>query len=203
MPSSMEKLFADIYGIRQQKNEDRQDYFNRLITKVNDTSDEDWERLTDDAGKWFNKAVKPWAARKAVPEFPDATDDVEHTDNEEHDQSELPDNDEAEDTVSTAKKKKRTGGSKKAASAKSRSSTAKKKTTGVKATTGALEPSGSSVVKRAMLRNMRATPQELQEVLKKKGMKLSPVRLSIVRSEFRHSIRLLQEDEKLKDRFTV
>lgn len=199
---TIEETFAEVYRIRPQKNEDRQQYLDRVVERVNETSDDDWERLTEEAQQWFNKAVKPWAARKDIPDFPDAEQEQE---DDEENHSELPE--ESEDTMaSKTKTKKRATGKKKVASTKSASGAVRKKKvsgTAPKVQTGVLGPSGASVIKRAMLRNMRATPEELQKALRKEGRELSPVRLALVRSDFRHSIRLLQEEGKLKDKYIV
>ncbi len=187
--SAIETEFQTIYKVRQARKENRQDYFDRLITEVNKTSDDDWERLTPDAQRWFNLAVKAWDVEKEVPDFPDV--ETESSD----DADEGPEDEETgEDERMATTAKKRAAPAKKRAAAPA----AKKPVTNGN---GKLPLSGGVILKRALLRNMRATDKDLVEALKKKDFKLSPVRISLIRSEFRQTMRMLQEDELLKKTF--
>lgn len=192
MSSEIEQEFTSVYKIRQKRAEDRQDYLDRLVEAVNKASDDNWERLTESAQQWFNQAVKAWDVEKPIPDFPDAEPEQEQDESgsEDRESRTAEADDESEEEMATSTKRR---AAKKVAAPK------KRHTNG--ASNGTLAVSGSSIIKRALLRNMRATDKELHDALKKKEMKLSPVRLSIVKNEFKHSMKLLQEEGKLRDKY--
>ena len=71
----MSKIEAELVkatGVKPKAKEDRQDFLDRLIKKVQDLPDDEWEGLSEAGQKWVNAGAKAVNADKAVAEFPDA-----------------------------------------------------------------------------------------------------------------------------------
>lgn len=198
--SAIEREFEGVFKVTQRPRETRQQFLSKVVEKVDNTTDDDWERLTSDAQRWFNSALKAWDTDETIPDFPDAKS-KSNTEDASNGKPSGDDNKRGEDTVTTTKKKNQRPAVKVPVAAKKRvvasnGSTKPKQTS----TNGSskLVASGASTLKREMLKKMTITDDELKKILKAKGFPLSPVRISIIRNEFKHSMRLLTEEELLK-----
>lgn len=59
---------VDATGIKDKKGEKRQDYLDRLVKAVQDLGDDDWDKLSESAQAWINKAAKAVNADKDIDE---------------------------------------------------------------------------------------------------------------------------------------
>lgn len=86
--SKIEKELSSATGVESKRGEDRQDYLARIIAATGRLPDKDWDKLSEDAQEWYNKAAdvqnansdekKARGARaelKDLPDFPDAEKD--------------------------------------------------------------------------------------------------------------------------------
>lgn len=84
MNSKIEKELAAATGVEPKRGEERQDYLARIITGTGKLPDKDWDKLSEEAQEWYNKAADVQNAnsdaRKAkgdratikdLPDFPD------------------------------------------------------------------------------------------------------------------------------------
>lgn len=60
-------------------------------------------------------------------------------------------------------------------------------------------PRASTLIKRMLIKNLNVTNAELQERLRAEGINVTPISVSTIRSDFRHSLRVLQEAGYAKD----
>lgn len=201
MSSAIELQYAEVYGLTHKKADTRQRFLSKVVEKVAKTSDDDWEQLTADAQRWFNAAVKAWDADTTIPDFPDADDDgrpeAEASDGDQGAEDGPAERGEEDNMARSAKKR---AAPKKGAANKKAAAPAAKKRTYV-ATNGQLAESGSSILKRAMLKDMTLKEDQLAKILKTKDFPLSPFKIDSLRADFRHTIRLLQEEGKLKEKY--
>jgi hypothetical protein len=196
MSSAIELEYANVYGTAQKKQETRQRFLSRIVEKVNKTTDDEWDQLTADAQRWFNTAVKAWDKSETVPDFPDADEEDGPEPDEASGEEDRDDDgpaqrrDEREDDMAAKKRAAKRGTAKKAAAP-----ARKKDSNGA---VGKVATSGSSIMKRALLKNMQLTDKELVKICKEKDYPLSLGRIQYMRAEFRQTMRILAEDGKLK-----
>ena len=195
MRTMIEYEFDQVYGLVRNKKETTQQFLTRLVEKVNKTTDDDWDKLTADAQRWFNTAFHAWEDKETIPDFPDAEGDPKPADERDGEVSEAESSsttdesdDGSEDEMARRRKKRQVAAK----------PPAKKRATNGNAKLGS---SGAYFLKKAMLKKMNVTDEELSKILKDKDYPLSPVRISIIRNEFRHTMRLLQEEGQLKNQF--
>lgn len=203
MASMMETEFRQMVGVAQKAKETRHDYLERVYDKVVALSDDDWEKLTPKAQKWFNDAGKVEKGQD-LPDFPDVESDSTDEDAEEEEKES---ESESEDTTMAAPKKKKVAKAVKAKAAKpAKKVVAKKKVAAAangngsaKREKGALRDSGSAVLKRALLKNPALADKELAKICKAEGHELSPFSIAARKADFLHTIKLLRTDNRLKD----
>jgi hypothetical protein len=170
MTTLQESLLRKATACKPKAREDRQEFLTRLLIAVELLEDEDWERLGQEPG---GTDAQQWCndavdARKAEKELPDFGDDDEKAEEEK------------EATPVKAAKKKATA-----------------KPVKVKAATG--QPDGVKVrIKRLVIGDPNISLEDLMGRLTKSGDKMSRMTVSAVRSETRHTLRVLHEQGKLK-----
>lgn len=101
---SIEEELSKLSGVKQKGKEDRQKYLSRLVKGVEKAVDEDvtedadanWEKLSEEAQGWYNKALKADQQGKEIADFAqDEEEDEEEESSEE--ESEEEDTDEADE----------------------------------------------------------------------------------------------------------
>lgn len=88
--SKIEKELASATGVEPKRGEDRQEYLARLIAGTGKLPDKDWDKLTEEAQEWYNKAADVQnansdarkakgdkASLKDLPDFPDLEKETE------------------------------------------------------------------------------------------------------------------------------
>lgn len=225
MPTSKieTELVEAVEGFKAKAKEDRQEYLTRLIVAVQKLDDDEWEKISSKAQKWHVAGAKADNDEKPIPEFPDLVDDDEAEEetpkksrakaakDEEDDAGdtaggETDDEEEDDDVKTTAKKKapakkaaaeKEAPAKKKALAAEKEAAPAKKKAADEKpAKSGKVE--GIKVdIKKMVIKKPSITAEEIYEALGGKKAELSKVTISAVRSETRHTLRVLNDMGKL------
>lgn len=64
-------------GVKPKKNEDEQDFLNRIVKAVGALDDDAWSDLSEAAQQWANDATKKVKAKKDIPGFPDDEEEEE------------------------------------------------------------------------------------------------------------------------------
>ncbi len=215
MPGAVQKEIDDTFGLKRGKN--RQDYLKRVVAKIIDITEDEWEGLSAATQKWYNTALKARDSNKTLPEMPgEAAAEVEEEEEEapaksksktkakaeeeadEEEEAEPEADDEEEEEVQPKKKVAAKG---KTASAKSKGNGKVEAKSKSKSTTPAVRPiptGAPTVIRQLMLKNINITKDELVQKLKDKGMKTSPFTVGTVRNDFRLTLRILQEEGLLK-----
>lgn len=70
MPNKIETELLEATGLKKKRDEEFQEYADRLIEAVHDLKEDDWEALSEDAQDWVNKAAKQRNANKTMSRFP-------------------------------------------------------------------------------------------------------------------------------------
>ena len=176
--SKIEQELAETAAITPKRNEDRQKYLKRLMLAVSKLPDPDWESLSTEAQDWNNGAAEAHKAGDEIEDFPDLEEEDEELEqggddevDEEEEQVEVP-------AKETAPKEERTPKFRPATN----SSPGKK-------------VSACHVIKRMVARKPAITVAELIEKLKEENFKVSDVTVATLRSDFRDSLRVLNELE--------
>ncbi len=68
--ANVKREILKVVALRQEEDEDRQDFLTRVIEAVNLLEDE-WEALSEEAQNWANTATKAIKAEKPIPDFPE------------------------------------------------------------------------------------------------------------------------------------
>lgn len=203
MASKIEKELQAVTKIKPKAKEERGDYLVRMAASCDpeELQEDDWGKLSKAAQDWANTAIKANNAEKDVADFPD----VNGEDAEEG---------EAEVTETTTKAKRSNGGDKKTPSlpafakekglkpAKEAKTDTKAKTTTAKTKSKPVKEAGAGGVgikvqiKQLMMDDPNISIDDIMTKLKR--TELSRLTASTVRSEFRNSLRVLNDAGKLK-----
>ena len=179
--------------------ESRSGYLQRMMDVVEGIPESDWNKLSEQAQQWYNMGAEAIKAHKPIPEFDVVYVETKSADEDDEEEQE---EEEVETSPSTNSKKV----SKPPVKAK-----VKTKAKGpVKPKVKAAPPKEKIAVplkadavkvriKHAIIRDPQISLEDLCVVLSKGGTKISKVTTAGVRSEFRHSLRVLQQEGKLKD----
>jgi hypothetical protein len=173
----------------------RAGYLQRLMDVIAGIPEDQWTELSLAAQTWYNEGAKAIKAQKPIPDFDDVSTSEEQ-EPEDTVEEDMADAELQEDTTTKAKKKKG-----------ARSSTPKPKK--AKGTNSGVATEGKSAIplkadavkvriKRAILKDPTISLEDLCNQLSKGGTKISKVTTAGVRSEFRHSLRVLQQEGLIK-----
>lgn len=226
MITAEETLLRKTTGCKPKGKEARQAFLGRLLETVEKLDDSEWEKMGQEAGgtaaqQWCNDAVDARKAEKEIPDFA-APDEAEDESEPEGDEAEAEDGDEsegeeesedegAEDEEEKVAKKAKTV--KKAAAEKAPA----KKAAGKKAApakkkaaddaNGAKKSKGrangplegiKATIKDLVIDQPHISLEDLLTKLQKGGNKMSRMTVSSVRSETRHTLRVLKAKGRLK-----
>jgi hypothetical protein len=170
--SSMEKTLQTATGVKPKGKEDRQIYLGRLLEAIAGLPGDKWEELSTEAQNWYNAAQTEVNEDRPVPEFPEDEAAAEQAPA-------------AKPAAVKAKEKPAAP-----ASAKTKQPEAAAKPNGGKKI---LTGGAQTLIKQAIIKNPAITTEEITEMLAKKGLRTSPLTVSTIRSDFKHSIRVLQD----------
>lgn len=185
------------------KSEDRQGYLKRLWKAVDKLDDDVWDGLSEEAQKWQNAATKADENKKAVKDFdgapvdktPKADDKPKAAAAGKGDAKGKGQNPPKPATKAPAKKA--VAPAKKAAPAKApaKKAAAEKPEKGSapsRSVSGKVE-GVKATIKAMLCKKPNMTKDDLIAALKGKGEKLSVVTVTAVRSEFRHTVRVMRQ----------
>ena len=178
----IEQNLRDVTNAKPKGKEKRMTYLRRLALATQDISEEDWEDLKKDSQAWANSAVKKLDKdSKAELEEPDLEED----------------DDVAEDEPqASAKGKTKAKAKKSAAAPKVKKAAPKAPPKENKKAPGPLV--GIKVeIKKMVLKKPGVSAEEIMTALEKKGVTPSKFTVSSIRAEFRHSLKLLKQEELL------
>lgn len=207
---TLEAELLDATGVR--KNKDRQTTLEKVCEAVSKLSDDDWAALSPEAQKWYMKAAKAYKAEQDLPDFPEAqevgpsddeSEDVEQEASDRDQKESDPEEQENDMPTSTAKKKavaKKANGRVKPAAA------AKKSVSSGPRRGGEGRKSGSvirTLIKEVMMKNPAISSEDIVDKLSKRGLKCSKLSVDTVRSEFRHTLRFLNDGDYLRKRIEL
>jgi outer membrane biosynthesis protein TonB len=198
--SKIEAKLIEVTKVKSKSGEDRQNFFKRIISAVQELEEDVWESLDEVTQKWVNDGAKNGNEAKAIADFPDlksVKEDAVKTDKAEK----AAKSDKAADEKPTVKKKKEAAVDKKPAkkaepAKKEKAEPAKKAKVKAKVTT---RGSGlESQIKNLIIKKPMITADELVEKLTAKDVKASRFTVVAIRAGFRHSIKVLQEAGMIK-----
>jgi hypothetical protein len=181
--SKIETKLIEVTKVKSKSGEDRQNFFKRIISAVQELEEDVWESLDEVTQKWVNDGAKNGNEAKAIADFPDlksVKEDAVKTDKAEK----AAKSDKAADEKPTVKKKE------------AAVEPAKKAKVKAKVTT---RGSGlESQIKNLIIKKPMITADELVEKLTAKDVKASRFTVVAIRAGFRHSIKVLQEAGMIK-----
>jgi hypothetical protein len=173
---TLEQEFLKATKVKHQDGESRDDYLDRILDEVANLDDAAWRALSKNAQDWYNIAQDACNNDQDPPDFPDAEEGdgvVEET----------------TDVAKVVELKKPTKPAPKPAPKVAKP--APKPAPKVAKPNG-LGNSAQTLIKQTMIKKPRSTTEELAEMLTTKGVKASNLTVSTIRSDFRHSIKVLQ-----------
>ena len=165
----------------------RQKYLRKVFGAINKLADEEWEELSEAAQLWANTASEAKADSGDLPDFPD----LENGDGDD------------KKPKATARGGKKDKKGKKASGKKTGVTRAgTKKGTGTKKGNGTAAAGGkrSGVkirIKQFVLKKPKITVEDLVTKLAKEGYPTSESTIRAMRSEFRHSLKVLKDEDAL------
>lgn len=184
----------------------RGEYLHKLMDSIEGLPEADWDSLSAEAQKWYNEGAKALKAQEPIPDFVDNGEDTEEEqDDEEQDEQEQED-EMAMEGQETGGTKQRSKKAKPKPKAKAKPTAAPKKAKPKEGNSEkkpraavALKPDAVKVrIKKAIIKDPQISLEDLCALLSKGGTKISKITTAGVRSEFRHSLRVLQQEGLIK-----
>ena len=174
MVNPIEAELSKVTKLKGKPKEDRPVYLNRLVTAAGDLEDVEWKKISKPTQKWVNSVVKQYVNKGlAIPDF--------EVDDEAGDEP-AP----APPAKAVAKKAGNGAGAAKKVAAK-------KVATKEDKAQRPLGTSAQTVIKRLLIKDPTLTPGDIAEKLVREGVSCSTVSISTIRSDFRHSLRVIQD----------
>lgn len=214
--ADLESELENITKLKPKKSEQpggsaRGAYLQRLMDHIADLPEADWDTLSADAQRWYNDGAKAIKAQEPIPDFAEPAEEDEAGEEEEPEPADDNGEDEGEEEDEemanvategeTTTRKKKKAGAKKAAAPKKKAAAKSKGNGEAKAKRGpvVLKPDAVKVrIKKAILKDPTISLEDLVAQLSKGGTKISKITTAGVRSEFRHSLRVLVQEGFLK-----
>lgn len=220
--TQIELLLAKVCGIKESSFDDRQAYLKALVEGV---PDDKWDDLTDPAQAWINEGQEAVNKSQPIAEFSTDPSDDEATPDEQPADDDRKDDDMKStkrpggEKAAAAKKPAAAGKGRNAkpetkakakptpkaeAKAAAPKSKASAKTNGAPPSRASrktnFKPAGGVMtsIKELLIKNMDLPVDDILDKLKSKGLKPSRVTTATIRSDFRHSVRVLQQNDKIK-----
>lgn len=223
MITTEEALLRKMVATKPKAKEPREDFLARLLDGVEKLEDKDWEKMGQEPGgtaaqQWCNDAVDARKGEKELPDFvaaadeeADAEDDAEGeaddvAEDEAEDEAGAADDDEEDKPVKKAKAKVVAKTKVKAKAAKVAKAEPEEKEAPAKSlrAKSAKLPSNGPIdgikvrIKDLVIDEPNIPLEDLLAKLSKGGDKMSRMTVSSVRSETRHTLRVLKQKGKLK-----
>lgn len=164
--SQIETELLEATGLKPKKHEDRQDYLSRLCRAGAKVPDPIWEGLSTDTQNWNNDAAQALKDGTDILDFPDLEEDEEELVDEEVDE--------------------------KPVAAKPNGKKVDKEPKNIPMQSNR-KASACHTIKKIVAKNPTITVAELSDQLKGQGLKVSDVTIATLRSDFRDSLRVLNE----------
>jgi hypothetical protein len=164
LESKIEQELLEVSALKVKKNEDRQKYLERLMRAVSKLPDPDWEGLSKAAQDWNNGAAEAHKGGSELEDFPDYEEVDDEIDEEQAEEETKP--------IEKAAKKKEEAPAKSYAPRK---------------------VSACHTIKKLVAKKPDISVSDLSEKLKGEGFKVSDVTIATLRSDFRDSLRVLNE----------
>jgi hypothetical protein len=217
--SKIEKELMTLTGLKHKSGESLQDWLARLYdaSEKKAAKDDVWEALSTPGQKWINAAAASIEKNADFPNFPDAKPDEDEDDEkpakkkpaakakpaEEEDDDDAGDADEDvsdDDAEEDPDEEEKPRAKKKAPAKKEQPVAAKKKVAAKSKPEKPAKKAGAGGegikvrIKKMLLKRPKLSTEDLIEALTKNGEKLSKVTIAAVRSEFRHTIKVLNNE---------
>ncbi len=208
MQSAIESELLDVTKLKRSKRDDDQKYLGKLIRKVADLSEDDWEDLSEQAQEWFNAGIDARNEGDDIPLFSDipeddsGDDDASEPDEEDEevitgidDEDDIADDEpESEPEVEAAPAKKTNGKKKPATKAKAKEPSKPKVTPKAKAKPKESKKIGAGErAKEIMLeKGMTISAEDLLGYLEDEGYTYSIHTVKVVRAEFQQAMKVLE-----------
>lgn len=195
--SSIELELQQVTGILPRRLP-RQDYLFKLVEKASNLPDTKWGELTSETQRWVNAGIKIYNKDPDadIPDFPEDVDEA--TEPATREEPSMAKQATATRTATRARpvedEEVTTTATKKVKSAK-----VETKADGKKAKDeGEPHVSASSLIKEFLMEDPEMSAADLEEKLRTKGLTLTRISISTVRSDFRHSLKALKAAGHLK-----
>jgi len=199
MITTEEALLRKLTSTKPQSKEPRQEFLGRLLEEVQKLGDDEWEKLGQEPGgtaaqQWCNNSVDARKADSPLPDFVPPDEDGEQDPGDEEE-----DEDVAKKVKAKAKAAKPSKKAKKAKAAGDDDKPSKSRAT--KARPGNMNGPVEGIkvrIKDLVIDEPNIGLEDLLVKLSKGGDKMSRMTVSSVRSETRHTLRVLKQKGKLK-----
>lgn len=194
--SKIQQELEAALGTSKKSKESRQSFLKRLVDGAGKLKDDEWDKLSTATQDWVNDATK---SANDKQDLPDPNDD--DAGGEEQTSTKAAGKKGASKEPAAAK-----GGSKKAAGKgrqeeeREEAAPASRKAAGSKGNGAAKALSQDGVkyrIKMAMIKKPDISADDIMTQLSKGGNKVSRLTVAAIRAEFRHSLRVLHDAEKL------
>lgn len=198
--SKMEQKLLDVTKVKPKANEDREDYFKRIITAVQELPEDVWEGLDEATQKWVNDGAKAGNDKQPINDFPDIKakedEDVKtEKKSAKADKTAKADKAPKKESLSARQEADKPAKKKDPKADKAPKKEAKADKPAKKAARGSgLE----ATIKGLIVKKPAITADELVEKLEAKNVKASRFTVVAIRAGFRHSIKVLQEADLIK-----
>lgn len=192
----IEVVLCKATSVTAKEGEDRQSYLTRIAAEAMEISQDEWEALPNKAQIWVNSAGEAYETGESLPDFPDLEEDdgtkpstiipgAPTKKSEKKIDKKIRARESLRAYDRARKKKKRTEKQKEKAK-KDRLKLNKMKS---------LPESGIKVrIKKLILLNPTASPDDIADALRKAGVTPSMQTVKGIRSEFRHSLKVLIQE---------
>lgn len=194
MSSAIEKHILEVTGLKLQGN-DRQKQLEQIAHAINSLDDEGWRKLNSRSQKWFNAASAAIDKEGEIADFPDLAAKKPAAAPEAAE-------DEASEPVEQKERKMATKPKKKVAAngeARAKKKVAAKTTAHKKAKAASSGEGAPVLIRRMVIKDPKITAKELNEKLEAKGVKVSKLTVSSIRSSTMAMLKMLDDEGHLKN----
>lgn len=193
--SAVQRELQDKTGLKPKTKEAHGLYAARILEKINEMSEDDWEKLSGPAQKWANEAMKAVKANEEVPEFPvDPEGEKIAKPAREAPAAAAAAPAKTDAPVDGAAAATAATGDAPAAAAKAeKPAKAAKEPKPPKPAKPPRDRGVTATLKKAMLKNMNMSVADLLKVLEDAGEQASLSTVQTIRTDFRHSIAITNE----------
>lgn len=201
------KIEAELLGavgdFEEKKNEDRQDYLERLMKAVSKVKDPVWETLSTEAQNWNNAAAQSYKDEYELDDFPDLEEEarssrvspVEETSLAPEEPADAPAEKElvhAGEHVNGHRQSSKVSGH--ATRGRPKKKLVLRESAEFSVNPNSKKISPCNIIKRMVVRKPSATVQEIKQKLDEHGLRVTDITISTLRSSTRDTLRVVNEE---------